>query len=200
MGLPRHRPGSRAARRLAATGAALVLAVAVAASAPPATAATGAGTPASVGSAEVAGDTPWGDPSAVSPRPVWAWPSGGPVPVPRAFDPPPRPWLAGHRGVDLDVPVGSPVRAPESGTVVFAGTVVDRGVVTIDHGGLRSSFEPVRPLVRVGQRVARGEVVATVAEGHSPGALHWGVRTGPRAYVDPLRLLTGRVVLKPWSG
>ena len=40
---------------------------------------------------------------------------------------------------------GGPVTSPESGTVSFVGVVVDRPVITIDHGnGLRSSFEPVR--------------------------------------------------------
>lgn len=129
----------------------------------------------------------------------WDWPTGTPVPVARAFDPPEQPWLPGHRGVDLDVEVGSEVRAPADGVVVFAGTVVDRGVVSVGHGFLRSSFEPVTPLVATGEPVARGQVVATVGQGHSPGVLHWGVRTGPDAYVDPLRLLVGRVVLKPWD-
>lgn len=133
-------------------------------------------------------------------RRPWDWPSGHPVGIARAFDPPAQPWLAGHRGVDLDVGVASPVHAPADGVVVFAGTVVDRGVLSLDIDGLRSTFEPVEPLVVTGAPVVRGQVVATVSPGHSPGALHWGVRTGPRTYVDPLRMLLGRVVLKPWGG
>ena len=64
----------------------------------------------------------------------------------RAFDPPAKPWLSGHRGVDLQAAHdGAPVTSPAAGTVSFVGVVVDRPVITIDHGdGLRSSFEPVR--------------------------------------------------------
>lgn len=133
-------------------------------------------------------------------RQAWSWPTGTAVAVTRAFDPPDQPWLPGHRGVDLDVPVGSPVRSPADGVVVAAGTVVDRGVVSIQHGNLRSTYEPVDPTVTRGQSVVRGQVIATVTAGHSPGTLHWGARTGPDAYVDPLRMLAGRVVLKPWDG
>lgn len=132
--------------------------------------------------------------------PPWDWPTGSPAAVARDFDPPEQPWLAGHRGVDLDVAVGSQVRAPADGVVVFAGTVVDRGVVSLQHGAFRSAFEPVAPLVTAGDPVVRGQVIATVEQGHSPGALHWGVRTGPDAYVNPLRMLVGPVVLKPWAG
>lgn len=139
-------------------------------------------------------------PAASPDAPPWSWPTGGPVPVARAFDPPDRPWLAGHRGVDLDVEVGTPVLAPADGTVVAAGAVVDRGVVSVQIGGVRATFEPVDPVVVPGQRVVRGQVLATVAAGHAPGALHWGARIGRQQYVDPLRLLVGRVVLKPWGG
>lgn len=142
-------------------------------------------------------------PATVSPSadgPPWDWPTGSPVAVARDFDPPERPWLAGHRGVDLDVGVGSHVRAPADGVVVFAGTVVDRGVVSLQHGAFRSAFEPVAPVVAAGDAVVRGQVIATVEQGHSPGALHWGVRTGPEDYVNPLRMLVGPVVLKPWDG
>jgi murein DD-endopeptidase MepM/ murein hydrolase activator NlpD len=131
---------------------------------------------------------------------LWNWPTDGPVPVVRSFDPPEQPWLSGHRGVDLDVAVGATVRAPAEGIVVQAGTVVDRGVVSLQHGQVRSTFEPVDPLVSAGEHVSRGQAIATVAAGHSPGALHWGARIGRERYVDPLRMLVSRVVLKPWEG
>ena len=135
----------------------------------------------------------------LTPADVWSWPTGGPVPVVRAFDPPEQRWLAGHRGVDLDVAIGTEVRAPADGTVVAAGRVVDRGVVSVQHASVRSTFEPVDPLVIPGQRVARGQVLATVTAGHSPGALHWGARLARGSYVDPLRMLVGEIVLKPWG-
>lgn len=132
-------------------------------------------------------------------REPWLWPSGDPVPVARAFDDLEHNWLPGHRGVDLDVLVGSPVYAPADGTVVVAGVIVDRPVVSVSHGSVRSTFEPVEATVTPGDEVRKGDVIGHVASGHSPGALHWGVKSGPRTYHDPLRFLVGPIVLKPWE-
>ncbi len=134
--------------------------------------------------------------AATSPASRWSWPIPPPHPVVAGFDPPAQRWLAGHRGVDLGAPVGTPVFAPADGTVAFAGMVAGRGVLSIDHiGGVRSTYEPVTPLVAAGQQVRRGEVVATVAStgGHcSPAScLHWGARRGD-TYLNPLAFV-GRV-------
>lgn len=132
-------------------------------------------------------------------------PTALPVRVLRPFVRPAQPWAAGHRGIDLDAAIGTPVLAPAPGTVAVAGTVVDRGVVTIVHAdGRRSSLEPVVPAVVVGQRVAAGDVVGAVSGERSHCAtacLHWGVRDG-LDYVDPLTLLPGGgpVVLLPDDG
>lgn len=135
-----------------------------------------------------------------TPQALWQWPTGHAVAVTRAFDPPSMPWLSGHRGVDLQAPIGSTLRAPAEGTVIFSGTVVDRQVLSLMHeGGLRSTYEPVVPLVQVGQVVSAGDPIATVAPGHSPGPLHWGARFERNQYVNPLRMLTGPAVLKPWD-
>lgn len=131
-------------------------------------------------------------------------PLDGDVVVRRAFEPPPQPWLAGHRGVDLAAARGATVLSPADGAVVFAGAVAGRGVVSILHDdGLRTSLEPVIAVVAVGTRVRSGDVVASVT-GDLHGdttlgtGLHWGVRDGER-YVDPWGLLPGRgpVVLLP---
>lgn len=133
--------------------------------------------------------------------PRWEWPTGSPVSVSRAFDPPSMPWLAGHRGVDLSADIGSVVVSPADGTVAFAGPIVDRQSVSVLHeGGLRSTYEPVIPLVESGEAVAAGQPIATVEPGHVPGALHWGARFGKNEYVNPLRMLVGPSVLKPWDG
>lgn len=83
------------------------------------------------------------------------------------------------------------VTAPESGTISFVGVVVDRPVITIDHGnGLRSSFEPVRSALKKGASVAKGAVVGTLLAGHcgqSP-CVHWGVRRGEE-YLNPLSFI-----------
>lgn len=128
---------------------------------------------------------------------AWAWPL---VPVPRVvhgFDPPAHPWLSGHRGVDLQAEDGAVVVAPASGTVAFAGWVVDRPVVSIDlPNGLRLSFEPVESTLKPGDAVARGDPIGllrgiTHCDGGPPGAdscLHWGVRRG-EAYLNPLQFV-----------
>ena len=116
----------------------------------------------------------------------------------RGFDPPSSDWLAGHRGVDFEVPPGTAVRATAQGTITFAGRVSDRPVVVVDHGALRTSYEPVSPSVRVGQYVLPGEVLGRRdAGGHcADRCLHWGARAGT-VYLDPTLLVTGyRPVLK----
>lgn len=121
-----------------------------------------------------------------------------PVVVVEPFDGPAVPWAAGHRGVDLDAPVGTPVRAPRGGVVTFAGVVVDRPVLTVRHDdGLRSSVEPVAASVAVGDRVTAGSVVGTVTADRShcdPACVHWGVRDGD-VYLDPMLLLRGGPVV-----
>ncbi|MCQ2001871.1 M23 family metallopeptidase [Arthrobacter sp. zg-Y108] len=126
--------------------------------------------------------------------PPWTWPLD-PVPaLIRSFDPPAQRWLAGHRGVDLAAPAGAEIKAPAGGRVVFAGWVVDRRVLTIDHGGgLKSSFEPLETSVPAGTEVSKGTAVGSVGSGShcSPGCLHWGVRLDGD-YKDPLRYVSDR--------
>lgn len=141
------------------------------------------------------------------PAPVDAfrWPlDGTPRPV-RRFDPPPKPWLPGHRGVDLAASPGAPVRAAGAGVVLFAGQIAGRGVVSVLHrNGLRTTYEPVEPAVRSGDRVRAGDPVGVLVPGH-PGCpaeacLHWGLRRDEQ-YLDPLLLLgLGRVRLLPLDG
>ncbi|MEU0394483.1 M23 family metallopeptidase [Streptomyces sp. NPDC006208] len=125
-----------------------------------------------------------------------SWPLGPPRPeVVRGWDPPASPYGRGHRGVDLASATGAPVRAAASGRVSFAGRVAGRGVLTISLTGtgdppLRTTYEPVEPLVEEGTEVTAGQVVAAVARSShcTTGCLHWGLRRGTE-YLDPLSLL-----------
>jgi murein DD-endopeptidase MepM/ murein hydrolase activator NlpD len=135
----------------------------------------------------------------------YRWPVAGQPVVTRGFSPPPRPWLAGHRGVDIAGTPGEVIRAAGSGVVAFAGEVAGTGVVSVDHpGGLRTTYEPVAALVHAGQPVVAGQPIGTLAGGH-PGCpvaacLHWGLRRGAE-YLDPLLLLHAAPVrLYPASG
>lgn len=120
-------------------------------------------------------------------------PLRAPLTVLQRFNPPANPWLPGNRGVDLAATVGEPVVAAADGVVLYAGLLAGRGVVSVNHGALRSTYEPVDPIVSRGESVRRGEVigrVSAVADGCGPpgGCLHWGaIRDG--AYIDPLGLL-----------
>ena len=121
----------------------------------------------------------------------------------RLFDRPASAWGPGHRGIDIEAAAGDTIRAPGDGVVTFAGVVVDRGVVTVDHGGtLRSSVEPIAPVVVVGDHVRAGDPLGVVSDapGHCAPAtcVHWGVRFGDE-YVNPLDVLVGygRIVLLP---
>ena len=137
---------------------------------------------------------------------LW-WPlRPGTPPVTRLFDAPSPDWRPGHRGVDLAGSPGQPVYAAAAGTVVFAGLLAGRPVVSVAHpGGLRTSYEPVEAVVQPGQLVDGSTPLGRLAAGH-PGCpaaacLHWGAMWGPAAraeYVDPLGLLvTTPVRLKP---
>ena len=123
----------------------------------------------------------------------WEWPLAGPARVVHGFAPPAQAWLAGHRGVDLLGRPGQPVRAAGAGVVHFAGRIAGVGVVSVLHaGGLLTTYEPVRPLVRVGAVVRTGQPVGrlTLAGSHcAPAAcLHWGLRRAS-TYLDPLTLV-----------
>lgn len=127
----------------------------------------------------------------LSPRPV----------VTEHFSPPTSPWGAGHRGVDLAARVGQPVLAVLAGRVSFAARLAGRGVVVVDHGPTRTTYEPVVADVAVGDRVGPGDHLGRlelVGSHCLPAAcLHWGWRRGG-TYLDPLDLVgAGPVRLFP---
>ncbi|UXW87425.1 M23 family metallopeptidase [Microbacterium azadirachtae] len=129
----------------------------------------------------------------------WLWPVEGSRSVVEPFRAPAHAYGAGHRGVDIAA--AGDLRAPADGVVAFAGTVVDRPLLTIDHGnGLVTTFEPATSTLTPGSPVHRGDVVAHLAAGgHAPpGSLHLGVRWNG-VYVNPMLLFgdVPRAVLLP---
>ncbi len=139
---------------------------------------------------------------AAAERATWRWPVSGPPRILRRFTPPPAPWLAGHRGIDLAAPAATPVLAAGQGTVGYAGSVAGRGVVTVNHpGGLRTTYLPVAAAVRSGDPVAPGDRLGTVQPGSAhclESCLHWGLRRAT-VYLDPLLLLgQTRIRLLPY--
>src|SRR6478735_1765825 len=97
-----------------------------------------------------------------APARAGVWPLSPRPQVVEGFDPPATRWGAGHRGVDLLGHVGQPVHSSLAGTVTFAARLAGRGVVVVDHGGLRTTYEPVSASVSGGDVVARGSVIGTL--------------------------------------
>lgn len=126
--------------------------------------------------------------------PTGVWPLVPEPDVLVGFDPPESPWGAGHRGVDLAGVPGQVVRAARAGRITFAAVLAGRGVVVVDHGATRTTYEPVLTRVRVGDRVAAGDALGLLDRTGSHclprPCLHWGWRRG-EVYLDPLDLVGG---------
>lgn len=123
---------------------------------------------------------------------VGQWPLRPRPEVANGFDPPATPWGAGHRGADLVGRPGQLVHAALDGEVTYAATLAGRGVVTVSHGDTRTTYEPVRASVAVGDHVTTGEVLGTLQYAGSHclprTCLHWGWKRGD-TYLDPLELV-----------
>jgi murein DD-endopeptidase MepM/ murein hydrolase activator NlpD len=86
-----------------------------------------------------------------------------------------------HEGVDLAAPTGTPIVATADGVVLFSGSRAGYGrTVIINHGyGFQTLYgHASKIVVRVNQRVKRGQVIAYVgSSGVSTGShLHYEVR------------------------
>jgi len=124
----------------------------------------------------------------------WQWPVDGARHVVTPFQAPAHDYGPGHRGIDLSAPMGVVIHAPADGVVAFRGTVVDRPLITIDHGaGLVTTFEPANSALNPGAVVVAGDEIGVVASGgHSPAdQLHLGVRFDG-VYINPM-LMFGEV-------
>src|SRR5690606_37422750 len=90
--------------------------------------------------------------------------------------------LAWHEGVDIAAKLGSAVKAMADGVVSFAGIKSQYGrTVEITHArGLVTRYAHTSELlVKVGDKVARGDVIARVGSS--------GRSTGPHVHVEVLR-------------
>ena len=137
--------------------------------------------------------------------PIGVWPLQPRPEVVEGFDPPASAWGAGHRGVDLKGSPGQVVHAAEAGTVGFVGRIAGRGIVVVDHGSTRTTYEPVRASVAVDEHVSAGAPLGRLELFGShcfPAAcLHWGLIAGRDTYLDPLTLVgAGPVRLLPLDG
>ncbi len=101
---------------------------------------------------------------------------------------------AGHSGMDIAAPNGTPVKAPAGGVVTFAAPALylTGGTLLLDHGhGISSNFLHLSRIdVKVGDRVQPGQVIGAVgATGRATGPhLHWGMNWFD-VRIDPLLVL-----------
>jgi murein DD-endopeptidase MepM/ murein hydrolase activator NlpD len=125
------------------------------------------------------------------------WPAGGRISSPFGMREHPR--FGGrkfHTGIDITVPLGTPLHATADGVVSFADRSGGSGnIVVIEHGhGLSSVYaHNTKNLVKAGQTVKRGDVIAYSGS--------TGVSTGPHVHyevwrngqsVNPAPFLEGR--------
>ncbi|MGX5730230.1 M23 family metallopeptidase [Pseudoxanthomonas beigongshangi] len=101
---------------------------------------------------------------------------------------------AGHSGMDIAAPNGTPVKAPAAGVVTFAAPdlYLTGGTLLLDHGyGVSSNFLHLSRIdAKVGDRVEQGQIVGAVgATGRATGPhLHWGMNWFD-VRIDPLLVL-----------
>lgn len=156
-------------------------------------------------------------PSTAAPdQPRWGLPLQGVSPraIIAAFEPPTSPFGPGHRGVDFPASQGQRVTAVGSGIVSFAGSIAGKPVISVqlsrsvDGSGtpVRTTYEPVTPLVNTGDFVFVGMVIGHVDfsssnAGHCGGTcLHLGLKVmeeqTPR-YLNPSILWRSTALLQP---
>ena len=95
-----------------------------------------------------------------------------------------------HTGVDIGAPTGTPVKAADSGIVIFAGSSGNYGkLVKIDHGNGFTTYyaHNSKILVSKSEKVEKGQTIALVGRtGRTSGShLHFEVRKNGTA-MDPM--------------
>ena len=98
-----------------------------------------------------------------------------------------------HRGIDIAAPAGAPIRAAQSGTVVFSGHLSGYGnTIILEHaGGYRTLYgHTSRNLVKEGNLISAEQVIGEVgSSGRSTGThLHFELQKGGER-VDPREFL-----------
>ena len=116
------------------------------------------------------------------------WPVSGPITSPFGWR-----WGRMHQGIDIGVPMGTPIKAAAAGTVIYCGWESGYGNLTvIDHGGnLATAYGHQSSIaVSCGEQVAQGQVIGYVGcTGHCTGPhLHFEVRIDGNP-VDPMGYL-----------
>jgi murein DD-endopeptidase MepM/ murein hydrolase activator NlpD len=129
-----------------------------------------------------------GSPPVAGGNGTFQWPVAGPITSPFGMR-----WGTLHPGIDIGVPIGTPIHAAGAGTVVWCGWMSGYGnLVMIDHhNGLATLYgHQSRVAVSCGQNVTTGDVIGySGCTGFCTGPhVHFEVRVNGTP-VDPLGYL-----------
>jgi murein DD-endopeptidase MepM/ murein hydrolase activator NlpD len=105
------------------------------------------------------------------------------------FDLPKEIFASGHRGVDYLSTFGTPVVAAADGVITHAGVIANRSTISVTHNELRTTYEPVKPIVKMGDFVKQGEIIGYLQQTGShcfpKSCLHFGLKQG-KNYLNPI--------------
>lgn len=109
-------------------------------------------------------------------------------------------WGSNHSGTDFGAPIGTPLYAAKSGTVVASGPVAGYGLwirIQTDDGYLLEYGHNNANYVAVGERVTAGQVIGEVGNrGDSTGPhLHLGVQNPAGQWIDSVSWLAANGVI-----
>ena len=104
------------------------------------------------------------------------------------FDLPINAFSIGHRGMDYLATFNSPVMAAADGVITHAGLIANRWTITVTHNNLRTTYEPVKPIIIFGEFVKQGQIIGYLQQTGShcfpESCLHFGLKEG-KAYLIP---------------
>ena len=110
-------------------------------------------------------------------------------------------YSSGHRGIDLLAAENSAVIASEDGYISHSGFIYNRWTISVTHNSFRTTYEPVKPIVKLGQIVKQGEIIGFLqTEGSHcfpKSCLHFGLKEGSTYFNPKFKNLRKYPILLP---
>ena len=111
------------------------------------------------------------------------------APQVKDFDLPLTAFSSGDRGVDYLATFNSPVLAAADGLITHAGLIANRWTITVTHDNLRTTYEPVKPIIKFGEHVKQGQIIGYLQQTGShcfpESCLHLGLKED-KTYLNPI--------------